>query len=366
MAVIELTREELFELVWSEPASRLTARLGISDVGLTKRCRKHRIPKPPRGHWARVRAGQKVRRPKLPRLKPGEESLDTIRFYEPMKKTTEPPAPKPEWEPVRAQRRYEADHPIRVPQRTGRLHETVQPLRERLASHWNKTPLARALRILSTLARAAEARGFVPSTHPHGARLTITVLDQPLDMRIHELSKRVEVERDWAWGRRTDLEGTGRLRLEIEHHGDRVSRVWSDGKTQQVEGRLNDIMVALVAHAVSRREQERERALREARWEEERRRAEDERRRAEAERAREERLRQMAADREQARQIRELVVAARTHYPVSPELDAWIAWATARAARQDPLSGTCPEFLSRATPDRDTSAPWRPPPTPPA
>ena len=39
---------------------------GLSDVGMAKLCRRHEIPRPPRGYWARVEHGQKPRQAKLP------------------------------------------------------------------------------------------------------------------------------------------------------------------------------------------------------------------------------------------------------------------------------------------------------------
>ena len=60
------TREELFELVWSKSTRRVAADLGMSDVALGKICRQLQIPKPPRGYWARIAAGQAPRRPALP------------------------------------------------------------------------------------------------------------------------------------------------------------------------------------------------------------------------------------------------------------------------------------------------------------
>lgn len=56
---VTLNREQLYELVWSEPIQRLAAKFGLSDVGLAKNCRAMHIPLPPRGYWARLRAGQK-------------------------------------------------------------------------------------------------------------------------------------------------------------------------------------------------------------------------------------------------------------------------------------------------------------------
>lgn len=53
-----MKRIELYELVWSKPMTKLGAELGMSDVGLAKACRRHAIPVPPRGHWAKLQAGK--------------------------------------------------------------------------------------------------------------------------------------------------------------------------------------------------------------------------------------------------------------------------------------------------------------------
>lgn len=65
MARRELSREELFALVWEKPTSDLTKELGLSDVAIGKLCTRLQVPKPPRGYWARVQAGRTPRRPAL-------------------------------------------------------------------------------------------------------------------------------------------------------------------------------------------------------------------------------------------------------------------------------------------------------------
>lgn len=61
-----LTREELYEKVWSAPTTQVAAELGISDVALAKRCKKLNVPKPSPGYWAKVAAGQKPKKIPLP------------------------------------------------------------------------------------------------------------------------------------------------------------------------------------------------------------------------------------------------------------------------------------------------------------
>ena len=69
---IRLDREVLFHRVWTTPVGRLAEDWGISGVTLAKACRRLQIPVPPRGYWAKLKAGAPTRRPKLPTLPPGE------------------------------------------------------------------------------------------------------------------------------------------------------------------------------------------------------------------------------------------------------------------------------------------------------
>ncbi len=66
MNVDGLNREDLYEKVWTMPGSKLSEEFGISDVAIAKRCRKLNIPRPPRGYWAKIEAGKRVKREPLP------------------------------------------------------------------------------------------------------------------------------------------------------------------------------------------------------------------------------------------------------------------------------------------------------------
>ena len=62
----KLSREELFEKVWSKSGTKLSEELGVSDVAIAKRCKKLNVPRPPRGYWAKLEAGHRLKRPELP------------------------------------------------------------------------------------------------------------------------------------------------------------------------------------------------------------------------------------------------------------------------------------------------------------
>ena len=67
----KLTREELFELVWTTPMSKLAARFGVSGVALAKTCTKYDIPRPGRGYWQQLAVGISSERPNLPASEQG-------------------------------------------------------------------------------------------------------------------------------------------------------------------------------------------------------------------------------------------------------------------------------------------------------
>jgi hypothetical protein len=66
-----ISREALYELVWTKPLTHAAKDLGISDVMLGKMCKEQLVPKPPRGYWANLGSDKKrvvYVRPELPDL----------------------------------------------------------------------------------------------------------------------------------------------------------------------------------------------------------------------------------------------------------------------------------------------------------
>lgn len=62
----QFSRTEFYDLVWSKPMTHLAKDLGVSDVALHKVCKKHDIPNPPIGWWAKKAAGKPVKQTPLP------------------------------------------------------------------------------------------------------------------------------------------------------------------------------------------------------------------------------------------------------------------------------------------------------------
>ncbi len=68
-----LTRERLYELVWSQPMLKIAARYGVSSSYLARVCTRLRVPRPARGYWAKLAVGIQQKTPPLPKTRPGDE-----------------------------------------------------------------------------------------------------------------------------------------------------------------------------------------------------------------------------------------------------------------------------------------------------
>ncbi|MCH2207979.1 MAG: hypothetical protein MK132_19190 [Lentisphaerales bacterium] len=73
----KITRLELYNEVWSTSILQISQKYGISDRGLAKLCKRHKIPTPPRGYWAKIESGVKAHKTKL--LKPSDNPEIIIR-----------------------------------------------------------------------------------------------------------------------------------------------------------------------------------------------------------------------------------------------------------------------------------------------
>ena len=67
-----LTRQELYNKVWSIPMIKLSKKLGISDKGLAKVCKRYNIPTPYLGYWAKIQNGY------TPKKTPFKGEPDTV------------------------------------------------------------------------------------------------------------------------------------------------------------------------------------------------------------------------------------------------------------------------------------------------
>jgi hypothetical protein len=67
-----VTREELYEQVWREPMLKLAEHYKVSSSYLARVCIELRVPRPERGHWAKLEYGKASPKPDLPPARPGD------------------------------------------------------------------------------------------------------------------------------------------------------------------------------------------------------------------------------------------------------------------------------------------------------
>lgn len=376
MNTIEVTREELYELVWETPTRHLCKRFGLSDVGLAKTCKRFQIPRPSYGYWAKKTAGGDVKRTPLQPC--DDKTLEKIVFSEYEEK---PEKDDGFFDPeIRALYELETQaEPIVVGDSLRSPHALVARTRNALSdatpSEWSRVPgllypntaegthlldiacgratLQRALRIMDAMLKGLEKRGYkirnADSSWHHGTAATAHGCE--FVFRVREPAKRQLNPKPHSWGPQYDLVLTGDLQLEIDSRAFRSTRVCRDSVRKKVEDYVRELPLKMLEAIDEDRRVEAQRA------EEQRRR--DEIRRLEKEAAerkarREKKLRRRSERREElfqtaeqwrrAQTLREFIEAVRTTAieqadggPLPPETTRWLEWAEKTAHRADPL-----------------------------
>lgn len=65
METIELTRKELYDIVWSTTLSKLTQQYAYTNDGIKKLCKQFEIPMPDGSYWSRLKFNKKFKKEKL-------------------------------------------------------------------------------------------------------------------------------------------------------------------------------------------------------------------------------------------------------------------------------------------------------------
>lgn len=280
-----VTRQELYEQVWTTPMTHLAKEYGISGSTLARICKRHRIPTPGSGYWMSKQHGKAPRRPPLPAAEDPE--LNTVNFSEwtPPKKEKQVKVEGFDSEIVALLKKELTAKPIKVPNALRDPHpylaaamKEYQRLRRRspalgtyeFSQHRVKTlvdvhvqsesTMQRAFRLMDTLIKALEKRGFKVERPAYGTK--VTVCGETFDIRLYEPSlqkphqktpeeKADERARRYSFAPKLDHVPSGQLclRLCVPTDVTRVIAQWRDTKTRSVEDRLNDFIRRLLREA---------------------------------------------------------------------------------------------------------------------
>jgi hypothetical protein len=367
MEPVAISREELYKLIWETPTKHLCKQFGLSDVGLAKTCKRHNIPKPPPGYWAKKAHGWGVRKTPLPKC--SDPMLEKIEFRQDEVPKEEPSQFfDPEIEVL-----YEQElksEPITVRSSLRGAHPLVIRTRDGGDDEWGLAVSAsepldrRALLIMDAILRGLEKRGYqVKKPESQWSKYTTIVgYGHEFGLRLREPTKRsiknltpqeIEYRKKYPSAyNRTEYEynRTGTLQLEITHCPNWNTKVIRDGK-KTLEERLAGLPGELLRAIDATRRQE-------AEWAEAERKREEAVRLREEEKAREKRRQERLARRRQreevlfrtaerwrrcdllrqfAEAVRQVAVEEIGSPDADPKIARWLVWAERVAERQDPL-----------------------------
>ncbi len=359
---LTLTRQELYERAWATPIERLAKEFGISGRGLSKICARLDVPVPSRGYWAKVAAGKKAVKFKLPA--PGSDTILNVTISA----TPEPAAPDPfpaSVETIVAKEK-QRDCGIKVAKTLKGAHPVVQGWLDTNAADiasgrkWcsyvpdliTKTLVQRRrLRILSALFKELERRG-----HKVNGGTTydpdVVVSGQRVEFRLHERTRRTRYELppgQFTYDRKFEFrtKDTGELQLEIKSHlyNNAAKVKWKDLPDQPLEEQMADIVLGFVTAGALLVELDRERK------EEARIRAEEDHKRYEREQREKidenrwlhviDMAKRWRRTREAAmflKRFEALALAQAEGGALGAHAAEWFAWAKARLKQQNPLS----------------------------
>lgn len=380
------TRQELYELVWSTPISKLAEEFGLSDRGLAKICERHQIAVPGRGYWAKVEAGQSAT--KTPLWKIDNPSLDPVHIggakqqvnryvasaVEAAQKavaeanTKHLALPKGE---QKLPKKIDNAAPVAAFEPVKRPHTSVSGLALDLKAaqpdeyggisipgiRVHRESRARVIAFLHHLALTLEIRGISVGQDDRGIKALIPSDDVVFEItesreRVKhdptpaELKKQQDYERkreaasrrgEWLWGEsfwpEYDYHYTGKLTFEINNWAEGARKKWSDGKHQSLETMVESIADGVLYHLAF------DKARREEREEEERRRRhlahrrELHKKREEREEKRVQFLIDLAAYQLEAKQLKATIETASKVLPdAEAEYRRMIDWAMKRLA----------------------------------
>jgi hypothetical protein len=371
-----LTREQLYEMVWSKPTTHLAKELGISDVALAKICKKLDVPKPKPGYWQQLGTGIAPAKPPLqsvPASTPGHVVLQGQSTPKRLKEFD------PEAAALIEELRNGASR-IEVSGRLTHLHPLVEASRaafdngepdeferirgasgtQHLDIRASKKTLRRSLLVMDTLVKAIETRGFSVEIAKDDNRSTQAVVGaETVKIALWEEVRRSEnpvppPDAKDRW-KRWSFAPTGTLVLMIDHYGtDGARKRWRDGKRRPLEEQLNDILVGIFTVAETKRAERLEVAEEERRCMEVRLRWERRERFRLAEEARRNALEDAASSWAKSRRLRDFLEACEARMkeekdsPGREELgDQWLDWARRHADRLDPFQNGSVETLIR-------------------
>jgi hypothetical protein len=204
---LQLTRRQVYELVWTKPLNKIAAELGLSDQGLAKACRRFQIAVPPVGYWQKLAFGKQVHQPALD-CEHFDENVE-VQVMPGVKMRTKRSAPAPAAQKISVHDEVQQpERPKPEPQKAPKLHPIISEVSQQFRSkrrseetvYINAGPFTihaspgegdRIVNILSMFFECSSDRGLV--FRKDGAAWKLYASEESIDIKMSEgLSMPVE------------------------------------------------------------------------------------------------------------------------------------------------------------------------------
>ncbi|AMM51211.1 hypothetical protein TH61_08520 [Rufibacter sp. DG15C] len=349
-----LSREELYHMVWQEPATQLALRYGIAYQDFKKICDSLAIPLPGSGHWSKVRAGKESPMIALP-----------TDYTGPSETIIQPVLKKQKASLISSiQKEAEADHKsaLKVPTRLtdpdkliiaakAQFEKKDTYLRDGLLSIYGEylnirispANVNRALRFMDALVKSLKLRGHqIRITHYS----TLAVVEgEEFEISLREKLTRI-AEKTTRWGSHSYVP-SGILIFKIGPNY--RSKEWRDGK-QLLEDYLSEIIGTLQLKGQKEKEARIQMQIEEKERQERDRIQREHEQLQERELIRFKNLLQQAQQWHQAKILREFIAdrasLARINGNTLADLTEWIEWANQKADWYDPTTPNRDDLLN--------------------
>lgn len=357
----KLTRQELYELIWSTPAITLAEQFGLSDVGLAKRCKKLCVPRPSRGYWAKIAAGESPRKTPLP----------PAPFLEPASARVNEPAP-----PLELPATNKSMHPV-AQQILTSLRDALPDSSNRVSTqgpllpyvHVTKSLISQAARSVHVIIAGAEARGirFRKARSRHGRPYfekencgVALLIEERIVTKKHEITEQDKRRPSWEWKTHSqELEGKLTFTLKKDHYGDSTEiGSWTESEAQPYENILREVIDAIFKFYLDQERERKEWAEQCRQAEEKRNKEEEKKRQLEHETALREvaeaRVRDLFRGAEWQRLYMSMLAfidaceqrwRSQQSGTLNPDQQTWLDWARAQAKAFSPLECGYPDPL---------------------
>lgn len=341
-------RDQLYDMVWSEPLTVLSKRFGYSDVGFAKSCRALDIPIPPRGYWAKRAAGKAPPRPSLPKRPTQEEDRFFPREPTPQKELDQRAVDAAERKRLVLRIAAETDPASKLDDLSVKTRESLKRVPDYVGGRGLRTSgigcldievseaqIGRAVAIADRIVKIAKRHGA--SVQPKEGRFFcyFVLAGERFAFRITEHTKERPGRNSY---RQTDYAPTGELSVTIDRER------WRDAPGKPLEDQVSAVVAGLLMELKRTQRVRRQQAEAEVRRHREEVRAAAEERKRLAELRRVEALLKDCEQWHEAARLRGYIAAKQASMLAAgkpPEaVQAWVDWAREQANLLDPLS-TC-------------------------